>query len=113
MHRYVDRLRNPGRSSADDAAGTGIVGNAVIAGQGIVSDAVRAGGVDHLTVAHVDADMGDIHVIAREEDEVARLQVGFVDRVASGDLDISSPWQVDAVLGVNVLDEAGTVKSVR
>ena len=89
------------------------MGNAVIAGERVVSDAMGAGGVNHLAIADIDADMGDIHIVACEKDEIARLQIGFADWLAGGNLDISSPRQIDAVLGVNVLDEAGTVKSVR
>ena len=86
------------------------MGHAVVAIEGIISDSVL-GGMDHLAFANIDADVGDIYIVACEEYEIARLKFGFADRIAGCCLDICRAWQVDAALGKDVLDKSRAVKA--
>ena len=89
------------------------MGYAVVAGEGIVSDAVGAGGVNHLAVAHINADMGDVYIVTGKENQIAGHEFRLAYRAAGSSLNVRRPGQVNAFLGKDVLDKAGAVKTVR
>src|SRR5260221_10645430 len=70
----------------------------------------EGGGVEHVPVAHVDADMTDVR---EEEDQASGLKLGsryMQARVPQGAGEVR---QADAELGVSPADEAGAVEDVR
>ena len=89
------------------------MGYAVVAGQGIVSDAVGTGGVNHLAIAHINADMRDVYIVTGKENQITGHELGFAYRAAGCGLNVSRAGKVNALLCKDVLDKAGAVKTVR
>ncbi len=86
------------------------MGYAIVTIEGIVCDSAL-GGMNHLAFANIDADMGDIYIVACEEYEIARLEFSFADRIAGCCLNIRGTRQVDAALGKDVLDKSRAVET--
>ena len=86
------------------------MGYAIVTIEGIVCDSAL-GGMNHLAFANIDADMGDIYIVACEEYELARLEFSFADRIAGCCLNIRGARQVDAALGKDVLDKSRAVET--
>jgi len=85
---------------------------AVVAGQGIVGDTVGTGGVNHLSIAYINAYMRDVYIVAGKENQIAGHELGLAYRAAGCGLNVSRAGQVNALLCKDVLDKAGAVKTV-
>ena len=88
------------------------MGYAVVAGERIVSDAVRGRCVNHLAISDINADMGDVYIVTGKENQIAGHEFRLAYRTAGSGLNVRGAGQVNALLGVNVLDKARAVKAV-
>ena len=70
-------------------------------------------GVYELITPHVDAHMGRTWLICAEIDQIAFQQLRSHDWSTNGVLFISHTGEIDAMLVVNVVNKAGTVKPSR
>ena len=70
-------------------------------------------GVYELISPHVDAHMGRTRLVCAEIDQIAFQQLRSRDWSADGVLFIGHTGQIDAMLAVDVVNKAGTVKPSR
>jgi aldose 1-epimerase len=70
-------------------AGTGIVGYTIVTGQIVIRNAVGGGGMDHLAVPDVDADVGNVHIVTGKEYQVALNDHG-VNHLHGGNVGFSA-----------------------
>lgn len=76
----------------------------------------RSQGLKHHAAAYVDAYVADTTLVGvGEEDDVARLEAGFIDEgaVALAVLARRAVGQVEAILSVDVFGEAAAVEGAR
>ena len=69
--------------------------------------------MNHLTIAYINTDVGDIHVIAGKENQIARLEFSLGNWPSGGCLNICRAGQMNTLLSVDVLDKARAVKTLR
>src|SRR5690606_30155666 len=106
----VTPAAGPSGAEASGAPGAGVGVEVVARGDAHDLDVLAgAGGVDHLPVAHVQADVAEVV----EEHQVARLQVGLVHPLGGGVLRVGRAGDVDARRRPRLHGQAGAVVGVR